>query len=113
MTAVPYKVKAHRLLYHENEHADDKKQVLVDTAYETKRIRSVLETNMAARMSLESQRREELIVYNRELREKATALKTKVMNEVIIILWIVRGYCTSIRTEEDWYAKKIRETSRK
>lgn len=53
-------------------------QVLVDTAYETKRMRSTLAENMAARMSLESQRREEIIVYNRELREKATAQKAKV-----------------------------------
>ncbi|CAN0373681.1 unnamed protein product, partial [Hapterophycus canaliculatus] len=53
-------------------------QVLVDAAYETKRIRSMLAENMAARMSLESQRREEMIVYNRELREKATAQKVKV-----------------------------------
>lgn len=53
-------------------------QVLVDAAYETKRIRSMLAENMAARMSLESQRREEMIVYNRELREKATAQKAKV-----------------------------------
>ncbi|CAN0302956.1 unnamed protein product, partial [Ectocarpus sp. 4 AP-2014] len=53
-------------------------EVLVDTAYETKRIRSLLADNMAARMSLESQRREEIIVYNREMREKATAQKVKV-----------------------------------
>ncbi|CAM9326712.1 unnamed protein product [Scytosiphon promiscuus] len=53
-------------------------EVLVDAAYETKRIRSMLAENMAARMSLESQRREEIIVYNRELREKATAQKAKV-----------------------------------
>lgn len=53
-------------------------QVLVDTAYETKRMRSVLADNMAARMSLESQRREEIIVYNREQREKAATQKAKV-----------------------------------
>lgn len=53
-------------------------QVLVDTAYETKRVRSMLAENMAARMSLESQRREEVIVYNREQREKAAAQKAKV-----------------------------------
>lgn len=53
-------------------------QVLVDAAYETKRMRSMLAENMAARMSLESQRREEIIVYNRELREKSTAQKAKV-----------------------------------
>lgn len=52
--------------------------MLVDTAYETKRMRSMLAENMAARMSLESQRREEIIVYNRELREKSTAQKAKV-----------------------------------
>lgn len=52
--------------------------MLVDTAYETKRMRSMLAENMAARMSLESQRREEIIVYNREIREKATAQKAKV-----------------------------------
>lgn len=54
------------------------RKVLVDAAYETKRIRSVLEENMNARMSLESQRREEIIQYNRALREKATAQKIKV-----------------------------------
>lgn len=53
-------------------------QVLVDTAYETKRIRSMLAENMAARMSLESQRREEIIAYNRDLKEQAAAQKTKV-----------------------------------
>ena len=52
--------------------------MLVDAAYETKRMRSMLAENMAARMSLESQRREEIIVYNRELREKSTAQKAKV-----------------------------------
>lgn len=52
--------------------------MLVDAAYETKRIRSVLEDNMKARMSLESQRREEIIQYNRDVREKLTAQKTKV-----------------------------------
>ena len=51
--------------------------MLIDTAYETKRIRSVLEENMRERMSLESQRREDIIAYNRELREKATAQKAK------------------------------------
>lgn len=60
-------------------------KVVVDTAYETKRVRSVLEENMAARMSLESQRREDVIVYNREIREKSAAQKAKV--KIALTMW--------------------------
>lgn len=52
--------------------------MLVDAAYETKRIRSVLEENMAARMNFESQRREEIIQYNRTVRERVAMQKATV-----------------------------------
>ncbi|CAN0049415.1 unnamed protein product, partial [Discosporangium mesarthrocarpum] len=52
-------------------------EVLVDMAYETKRVRSLLEQNMAERMQLESKRREDLIALNRDMKERAAAQRQK------------------------------------